>query len=67
MLIFRGREPFWRGREYIFYAHSCVTFGLIEFQMGVVGIVGCYNGSRTRRTKKVENHCSMQICCFKKI
>jgi len=34
--------------------------------MGVVGIVGCYNGSRTRGTKKIENHCSMQICFLKK-
>jgi len=34
--------------------------------MGVVGIVGCYNGLRIRGTKKVENHCSMQICYFKK-
>jgi len=34
--------------------------------MGVVGTVGCYNGSRTRGTKMVENHCSMQIYCFKK-
>jgi len=31
MLICRGRELFWRGREQIFYAHSCITFGLIEF------------------------------------
>jgi len=27
---------------------------------------GCYNVSRSRGTKKVENHCSMQICCLKK-
>jgi len=35
--------------------------------MGVVRIVGYYNGSWTRGTKKVENHCSMQICWLKKI
>jgi len=35
--------------------------------MVVPGIVGCYNGSRTRGTKYVEKHCSMQIYCFKKI
>jgi len=34
--------------------------------MGVVGIVGCYNGSWTRGTKKVENHCSVQISWLKK-
>jgi len=34
--------------------------------MGVIGIMSGYNGSRTRGTKKVENHWNMQICCFKK-
>jgi len=27
----RDREPFWRGREQIFYAHRCITFALFEF------------------------------------
>jgi len=51
-----------------FYAHSCIciTFSLIEFQMGVIDIVSCYNDSRTRGARKVENHCSTQICSFKK-
>ena len=32
----RGREPFWCGHEYIIYVHSCITFALFEFYMGVV-------------------------------
>jgi len=34
----------WKGRQRIFYEHSCITFGLSEFRVWV--IVGCYNGSR---------------------
>jgi len=38
---------FFGGREQIFYAHSCVTFSLCEFQMGGRWVVvGFYNGSR---------------------
>jgi len=35
-----GREPFLGGHEWIVYAHSCITFGLIKFWMGVVGYGG---------------------------
>jgi len=34
--------------------------------LGVQGIVGCYNGSRTCGAKKVAKHCSMQIFFLKK-
>jgi len=30
---------FWRGREYIFPLHTCIAFALIEFYMGVVGLL----------------------------
>ena len=47
-----GSEAFLEGSRVDFFAHSCITFGMIEFYMGLLVIVGCYNGSRTRGTKK---------------
>jgi len=38
-----------------------------SFRWGSLVMMGCYNGSRTRGAKKVENHCSMQICSSKNI
>ena len=56
---------FWMGRKEIVYAHSCITFGLIDLDGGR-WYSGLLQWIRARGTKKVENHCSMPICCFKK-
>jgi len=43
---------FWRGREQIFYVHSCITFALFVFKWGPWVIEGCYNGSGVQKKLK---------------
>jgi len=56
----------WRVTSRFFMHTAELHFVWSSFRWGSLVIVGCYNGSRTGGTKKVENHCSTQICCFKK-
>jgi len=44
---------FWRGREKIFYAHTCTTFAFFRVSNeGCLVIVGCCNGSLYKKRLK---------------